>query len=256
MTIDDPEILCLAAHVASAEGACRTEALRTALRLKVHHARDTAAYLDRREKELCRARSRGEDVAPPLTTRERAERMEYGTPLHHHFPDLVPCREADEPCGCAWTVDDAEVEALLAEVARGMSLAPADALRTVLRDRAVVLRRTADALGRVGGTHAGMRAHMLGEVVYITVDAAPEPRPFQDPALEEIAWEVAREMGAAKLPEIRQALMVCPERARDIADSLLWMERNIWSRLPPGVRGTVISREEREEILGYGPDGY
>jgi hypothetical protein len=30
----------------------------------------------------------------------------------------------------------------------------------------------------------------------------------------------------------------------------------IWSRLPPGVRGTRITKEEREELLGYGPDGY
>ncbi|MBB4638836.1 hypothetical protein [Longimicrobium terrae] len=256
ITIDDRETLCLVGHVARESGLCRTEALRAALRLKVHAARNTAAYLDRREEEWRRARVRGEPAPPALSPAERAERMEYGAPLHRHFPDLVPCRDPVEPCGCVWNLEDEEIQALLAEVACGMSAEPGDALRTVLRDRAVVLRRTADALATIGSTERGVRAHMLGEVVCITVDTAPEPRPFQDPALEEIAREVAREMGADKLPEIRQALLVCPEQARDIADSLLWMERNIWSKLPPGVRGTIISKEEREEILGYGPDGY
>lgn len=256
MLIDDPETLCLAAHLARERGECRTEAVRTALRLKVHQARSTAAYLDRREEEWRIARARGEAAPRPLSASERAEQMEYGRPLHRHFPDLLPCGEQAGPCGCAWRLEDEEIEALLAEVARGMSAAPDDALRTVLRDRAVVIRRTADALATIGSTERGVRAHMLGEVVCITVDTAPEPRPFQDPALEAIAQEVACEMGISELPEIRQALLVCPERAREIADSLLWMERNIWSKLPPGVRGAPVTREEREEILGYGPNGF
>lgn len=255
MVIDDPETLSLAAHVARRSGVCRAEAVRMALRLKVHQARNTAAYLDRREEAWRRARARGEAVPPPLSAAERAERMEYGTPLHRHFPELVPRRDPAEPCGCAWRVEDEEIEALLAEVACGMSAPPAEALRTVLRDRAVVLRRTADALATIGSTERGVRAHMLGEVVCITVDTAPEPRPFQDPALEAIAREVACEMGASELPEIRQALLVCPERAREIADSLLWMQRNIWSKLSPEDREALTSREELEEVLGYGPGG-
>jgi antitoxin VapB len=42
------------------------------------------------------------------------------------------------------------------------------------------------------------------------------------------------------------------ERRRRLADLL---EREIWPQIPPNVLGKTISREEREEILGYGPEG-
>ena len=39
----------------------------------------------------------------------------------------------------------------------------------------------------------------------------------------------------------------------------LWrflVEEEIWPMFPPEVRGTTITKAEREGILGYGPDGF
>jgi antitoxin VapB len=34
-----------------------------------------------------------------------------------------------------------------------------------------------------------------------------------------------------------------------------WLETEVWPNLPADVRGKPITKEEREEILGYGPEG-
>jgi hypothetical protein len=34
-----------------------------------------------------------------------------------------------------------------------------------------------------------------------------------------------------------------------------FLEREIWSQIPSDLRGKGISKREREEILGYGPEG-
>jgi len=34
-----------------------------------------------------------------------------------------------------------------------------------------------------------------------------------------------------------------------------FLEKEVWPSIPPSLRGTTISKAEREEILGYGPEG-
>jgi antitoxin VapB len=34
-----------------------------------------------------------------------------------------------------------------------------------------------------------------------------------------------------------------------------FLEEKVWPHVPPEVRGKRITKEEEEEILGYGPDG-
>lgn len=34
-----------------------------------------------------------------------------------------------------------------------------------------------------------------------------------------------------------------------------FLERDIWPRVPASVRGRSISKAEREDLLGYGPEG-
>ena len=34
-----------------------------------------------------------------------------------------------------------------------------------------------------------------------------------------------------------------------------FLREEIWPHVPPEVRGKTITKAEREEILGYGPDG-
>ena len=35
-----------------------------------------------------------------------------------------------------------------------------------------------------------------------------------------------------------------------------WLATNIWPKVPKAVLGKSISKAEREEILGYGPEGF
>jgi len=80
--------------------------------------------------------------------------------------------------------------------------------------------------------------------------------------VERLASEVAAAKGQTKTEAIRQALLAekkrlalpsTEERWREIVADL---ERNVWSKLPPEVRGKGISQAEQDEILGYGPEGF
>ena len=81
--------------------------------------------------------------------------------------------------------------------------------------------------------------------------------------VEKLANEVATLAHETKTEAIKRALL--ERRARLQArkgrpsgrKSLLeYMEQNVWPTIPVGVLGTTISREEEDEILGYGPEGY
>jgi len=80
--------------------------------------------------------------------------------------------------------------------------------------------------------------------------------------VEQLAAEVAGITGESKTEAIRQALLERRSRLvlwRSGGDRLAAMlgalERDIWPRIPAEILGRPISRAEREEILGYGPDG-
>jgi antitoxin VapB len=80
--------------------------------------------------------------------------------------------------------------------------------------------------------------------------------------VEELASEIARLTGDSKTEAIRKALAERRTRLLRDADPAARVERlrsffaeEIWPSLPPGTRGRPISRREREEILGYGPEG-
>jgi hypothetical protein len=45
-------------------------------------------------------------------------------------------------------------------------------------------------------------------------------------------------------------------RADCLKDLTEFLEREVWSKVPPDVLGKKISKREREEILGIGPEGY
>lgn len=84
---------------------------------------------------------------------------------------------------------------------------------------------------------------------------------IKDPETERLAAEVAAMTGESKTGAVRQALRErhdrlllgrSGDRYQRMVDAL---ERDVWSKLPPGVRGSTITREEEDEILGYGPDG-
>jgi antitoxin VapB len=85
---------------------------------------------------------------------------------------------------------------------------------------------------------------------------------IKDPETEQLAAEVAELTGESKTAAVRNAL-------RDRRDRLVaqrdrekrgrayvrFLEDEIWPHIPPDLRGKTMTKAEREEILGYGPEG-
>jgi antitoxin VapB len=82
--------------------------------------------------------------------------------------------------------------------------------------------------------------------------------------VERLAAEVARITGETKTEAIGRAL----EERRNRLDSkasptrergsriMDYLEREVWPNIPADVLGKKVTKREREEILGIGPDGY
>jgi antitoxin VapB len=80
--------------------------------------------------------------------------------------------------------------------------------------------------------------------------------------VEQLAAEVARITGESKTEAIRRALA---ERRQRLsyrvhptdrqARALRFLEREVWPRIPAEQIGRRLSRDEEDEILGYGPQG-
>ncbi|HEX9732975.1 MAG TPA: type II toxin-antitoxin system VapB family antitoxin [Thermoanaerobaculia bacterium] len=80
--------------------------------------------------------------------------------------------------------------------------------------------------------------------------------------VERLATEVAVVTGETKTEAIRKAL---EERSRRLyfqvsrrqraQGFLRFLEEEVWPNLPPGVLGRRPTRDEEDEILGYGPEG-
>jgi hypothetical protein len=61
---------------------------------------------------------------------------------------------------------------------------------------------------------------------------------------------------------LRKAIETAQARSSQASDQQLrkarlrrFLEQEIWPSIPPSLRGKTISKVEREEILGYGPEG-
>jgi len=87
---------------------------------------------------------------------------------------------------------------------------------------------------------------------------------IQDPELEQLAEEVAGLAHETKTEAIRKALeerrsrlqSTTPPTGQSCGErSVAFLEREVWPFLPPGVRGKTLTKEETEELIGYGPDG-
>jgi antitoxin VapB len=80
--------------------------------------------------------------------------------------------------------------------------------------------------------------------------------------VERLAAEVARLTGETKT----QAIKIALEERRDrlasrvdpdarLAARLEWLEREVWSHVPPELRGKPYDPHAADDVLGYGPDG-
>jgi antitoxin VapB len=88
---------------------------------------------------------------------------------------------------------------------------------------------------------------------------------IKDKETEELAAEVAAMAGESKTGAVRQALRERRDRLnrqtgdkkRDPGSFLRFLETEIWPQIPEEMRGQPpMTKEEVEEILGYGPEGY
>jgi len=85
---------------------------------------------------------------------------------------------------------------------------------------------------------------------------------IKNPEVESLAEAVAEMTGESKTEAIRRALTERrdrlslqrpnPQRGRDF---LRFLEEEVWPTAPAGQLGRRLSREEEDEILGYGPGG-
>ena len=81
--------------------------------------------------------------------------------------------------------------------------------------------------------------------------------------VERLAGEVADLAHETKTQAIRRALVERRARLQARAGkpggrrSLReYLEQNVWPMMPASELGRVMSREEEDRILGYGPEGY
>jgi len=85
---------------------------------------------------------------------------------------------------------------------------------------------------------------------------------IKNPEVEKLAAEVAELAQETKTEAIRRALADRKEKLeskpvrKKKRDLRAYLERHVWPFIPPEVLGKPITKEEREEILGIGPDGY
>ncbi len=88
---------------------------------------------------------------------------------------------------------------------------------------------------------------------------------IKDQETEKLAAEVAELTGDSKTGAVREALREKRDRLeferggskeKRRRDLRRFMETEIWPNIPDELRGKSITKAEREEILGYGPEGY
>lgn len=86
---------------------------------------------------------------------------------------------------------------------------------------------------------------------------------IKDAESERLAAEVAALTGESKTAAVRTALRELRDRlahGEETADDRYqrlhrFLEEEIWPQIPPDQLGKPISKEEQEDILGFGPDG-
>ena len=88
------------------------------------------------------------------------------------------------------------------------------------------------------------------------------PLNIKDPEAERLAAEVAELAGESKTRAVRVALQERRERIvaraapRDHAAELRrFLNDEAWPQVPRNALGKPLSRDEREAIVGYGPEG-
>ena len=85
---------------------------------------------------------------------------------------------------------------------------------------------------------------------------------IKSPEVERLVEVLAEMTGESKTEAVRRALVERRERLslqrtrrERGSDFLRYLEEEVWPKAPPGQLGRRLSRDEEDEILGYGPEG-
>ena len=85
---------------------------------------------------------------------------------------------------------------------------------------------------------------------------------IKDPQVEQLARELAAYTHETKTSAIRVALeerkdrLAAQARRTERGERLRrFLEDEVWPQIPEGEHGRPLSKQEREEILGYGQEG-
>ena len=85
---------------------------------------------------------------------------------------------------------------------------------------------------------------------------------IKDPETEQLAADVAALAGETRMRAINVALrerrerLTATQRATDRRARLLrFLADEAWPQIPPDLLGQAPTKAEREQILGYGPEG-
>jgi len=86
---------------------------------------------------------------------------------------------------------------------------------------------------------------------------------IKNPEVERLATEVAQLARETKTEAIRRALEERKVRLKvgsspeeKYRRTMEYLRREVWPHILPEYRGKTMTKEEREEILGIGPNGY
>ena len=86
---------------------------------------------------------------------------------------------------------------------------------------------------------------------------------IKNPEVERLATEVAQLARETKTEAIRRALEERKVRLKvgsspeeKYRRTMEYLQREVWPHIPPEDRGKVMTKQEEEEILGIGPNGY
>ncbi len=86
---------------------------------------------------------------------------------------------------------------------------------------------------------------------------------IEDAEIESLAVEVAKLAHETTDEAVRRALidrkdkLALPEQPLGRGDRMLaYLEREVWPLIPPENLGRTLTKDEEEEILGFGPNGY
>lgn len=81
--------------------------------------------------------------------------------------------------------------------------------------------------------------------------------------VERLATEVSMLTHETKTEAIRQALLERKARLQshgNLRNKKIpmseYLKQHVWPLIPPGQQGRTLTREEEDNILGFGPDGF